>query len=88
MSIEPFERNEGAYRSAVQMLAERGRAAVIHPTGTGKSFIVFRLYADNPDKRIVWLSPSEYIYKPGSRISARYRPALTAAISAFSPMQS
>ena len=63
MSMEPFERNEGAYRSAVQMLAERGRAAVIHPTGTGKSFIAFRLCADNPDKRIVWLSPSEYIYK-------------------------
>lgn len=63
MSIELFERNKGAYRSAVQMLTERGRAAVIHPTGTGKSFIAFRLCADNPDKRIVWLSPSEYIYK-------------------------
>ena len=63
LSIELFEHNEGAYRSAVQMLAERGRAAVIHPTGTGKSFIAFRLCADNPDKRIVWLSPSEYIYK-------------------------
>ena len=63
MSIELFEHNEGAYRSAVRMLSERGRAAVIHPTGTGKSFIAFRLCADNPDKRIVWLSPSEYIYK-------------------------
>lgn len=90
MSIELFERNKGAYRSAVQMLTERGRAAVIHPTGTGKSFIAFRLCADNPDKRIVWLSPSEYIYK--TRLEnirkARYRPALTAAISAFSPTQS
>ena len=63
LSIELFEHNEGAYRSAVQMLSERGRAAVIHPTGTGKSFIAFHLCADNPDKRIVWLSPSEYIYK-------------------------
>ena len=45
------------------MLAETGRAAVIHPTGTGKSFIGFKLCEDNFDKTIVWISPSEYIFK-------------------------
>lgn len=45
------------------MLNEVGKAAVIHPTGTGKSFIAFKLCEDNKDKRILWLSPSEYIYK-------------------------
>lgn len=37
--------------------------AIIHPTGTGKSFIAFQLALDNQDKRICWLSPSEYIFR-------------------------
>ena len=45
------------------MLAETGKAAVIHPTGTGKSFIGFKLCEDNPDKTVCWLSPSEYIFR-------------------------
>ncbi len=45
------------------MLENTGKAAVIHPTGTGKSFIGFKLCEDNPAKRICWLSPSEYIFK-------------------------
>lgn len=45
------------------MMAETGKAAIIHPTGTGKSFIAFKLCEDNADKRVLWLSPSEYIFK-------------------------
>ena len=45
------------------MLKTAGKAAVIHPTGTGKSFIGFKLCEDFPEKRVVWLSPSEYIFK-------------------------
>ena len=45
------------------MLAQTGRAAIVHPTGTGKSFIGFKLCEDNPDKHILWLSPSEYIFR-------------------------
>ncbi len=62
MSIELFEHNKTAYESAVAMLAETGKAAVIHPTGTGKSFIGFKLCEDNSDKTVCWLSPSSYIY--------------------------
>lgn len=45
------------------MLAARGKAAVVHPTGTGKSFIAFKLAEDNPSSRVLWLSPSEYIFR-------------------------
>ena len=61
--IKLFEHNQKAYESAVQMLSETGKAAVIHPTGTGKSFIGFKLCEDNPDKKVLWLSPSEYIFR-------------------------
>ena len=61
--IKLFEHNEKAYNSVVAMLEETSKAAVIHPTGTGKSFIGFKLCEDNPDKTICWLSPSDYIFK-------------------------
>ncbi len=63
MSISLFEHNETAYQNAVAMLENCKKAAIIHPTGTGKSFIGFKLCEDNPNKRICWLSPSEYIFK-------------------------
>ncbi|MBR5090271.1 MAG: Helicase associated domain protein [Ruminiclostridium sp.] len=63
MAIELFRHNQEAYESAVAMLEAVGKACVIHPTGTGKSFIGFKLCEDNPDKTVLWLSPSEYIFK-------------------------
>ncbi len=45
------------------MLNTRGKAAVIHPTGTGKSFIGFKLCEEFPQKIVCWLSPSEYIFR-------------------------
>ena len=58
-----FEHNQKAYKAAVSMIEQTGKAAVIHPTGTGKSFLGFQLCADQKDQRICWLSPSEYIYR-------------------------
>ena len=63
MAIELFKHNQEAYESAVAMLDAVGKACVIHPTGTGKSFIGFKLCEDNPGKKVLWLSPSEYIFR-------------------------
>lgn len=63
MAIQLFRHNEEAYVSACSLLEKTGRAAVIHPTGTGKSFIGFKLCEDFPEKVILWLSPSEYIFR-------------------------
>ena len=63
MAIELYEHNQQAYNAAVAMLRDTGKAAIIHPTGTGKSFIGFKLCEDNPSKKFLWLSPSEYIFK-------------------------
>ena len=58
-----FEHNEKAYHAAIRMMEQYGKAAIVHPTGTGKSYIAFKLIEDNPDKVVIWLSPSEYIFK-------------------------
>ena len=63
MAISLFEHNETAYYAALSMMKNTGKAAIVHPTGTGKSFIGFKLCEDNPNKKICWLSPSEYIFK-------------------------
>lgn len=62
MKIELYDHNQKAYENAIQLLNSVGKAAVIHPTGSGKSYIAFKLAEDNPDKRILWLAPSEYIF--------------------------
>lgn len=61
--ISLFAHNQKAYEAAEEMLSLAGKAAVIHPTGTGKSFIGFKLCEQHPDKRICWLGPSSYIYE-------------------------
>ena len=63
MKIELFEHNRTAYRAALDMMKRAGKAAIVHPTGTGKSFIGFKLCEDFPDRVICWLSPSEYIFR-------------------------
>lgn len=48
-----------AYERAVEMMAACGKAAVVHPTGTGKSFIGFELARRHAATRVLWLTPSE-----------------------------
>lgn len=78
MAISLFEHNETAYYAALSMMEKTGKAAIVHPTGTGKSFIGFKLCEDNPNKKICWLSPSEYIFKTQlenlSAVSDGYQP--------------
>ena len=62
MGVTLFEQNRVAYESALALMKTKKKAAVIHPTGTGKSFLAFQLCADYRDCTVCWLSPSEYIY--------------------------
>lgn len=63
MAIKLFSHNQSAFASALDMLDSVGKAAVVHPTGTGKSYIGFKLCETFPEKTVCWLSPSEYIYQ-------------------------
>lgn len=63
MPVQLYPHNQKAYTAASSLLAKSGRAAVIHPTGTGKSYIAFKLVEDHPAARFLWLSPSEYIFR-------------------------
>lgn len=62
MSIKLFKHKQTAYTIANDMLDKVGKAAVIHPTGTGKSMIAFKFVETHPDAQFLWLAPSTYIY--------------------------
>ena len=51
--IALYEHNQAAYDRVRFFLKQYGKAAVIHPTGTGKSFIAFKLAEDHPGARFV-----------------------------------
>lgn len=63
MALHLFAHNQKAYEAALSMLAKAGRAAVIHPTGTGKSMIAFKLAEEHRSARVCWLAPSRYIFR-------------------------
>ena len=63
MALQLYPHNQIAYDAAMDMIRREGKAAVIHPTGTGKSFIAFQLALSHPNEAVLWLSPSEYIYQ-------------------------
>ena len=61
--IDLYAHNKIAYEAASDQLARTGKAAVIQPTGTGKSFVAFKLMEDRPQERFCWMAPSEYIWR-------------------------
>lgn len=63
MAFELYEHNQKAYDALEKMLLEHKKGCVIHPTGTGKSFIAIHLAKNHPKETFLWLSPSEYIYR-------------------------
>ena len=47
--MQLYAHNKIAYEAATSLLESHRRATVIHPTGTGKSFLAFQLIEDHPD---------------------------------------
>jgi len=79
MPLKLYPHQEQAYEAMVRMLEEKGRAAVIHPTGTGKSYIAFKLIEEHPKATFLWLAPSEYIFRAQLESLQRSNPELKLA---------
>lgn len=71
MAVSLFEHNKTAYEYAVRMLAERGKATIIHPTGTGKSFIHKSFIAPSGIKLTGWQADQERKYRQGKLTSEK-----------------
>ncbi len=60
MGISLKKHNEEAYQKVKDMLKETDRAAVVHPTGTGKTYIALKWIEETSGKTI-YVAPSNHI---------------------------
>ena len=83
MALELYPHQAQVSQAVEQMLADKGRAAVILPTGTGKSYIAFRLIEQHPEASFLWLAPSAYIFRTQTENLRRTNPELSLAHVTF-----
>lgn len=53
--MQILEHNLKAYKALIKSFKKSNRACIVHPTGLGKSYIVYQLIADNPDSAFLVL---------------------------------
>ena len=56
--IELYDHNQEAYEKTVDMLNKKKRCCIIHPTGTGKSYIALKWLYENRDKKSLFVTSS------------------------------
>lgn len=61
MGLSLYEHNEKAYKSAVAMMQQYGKAAIVHHAGTGESHITFELIENHYKAIILYLPIHEYL---------------------------
>lgn len=59
--LDLYPHNHEAYLKVLEMWQETNRTAVIHATGTGKSYIILQCLIDTIEQNAVVLAPSNYI---------------------------
>lgn len=59
LGLQPHQQE--AYKAITEAYKSENRAAVVMPTGCGKSFIALQQMLDNKDKRILFLAPTNAI---------------------------
>lgn len=57
-----YDHNQEAYDKLCILLRKHRKACIIHPTGTGKSFIAFKYIEEHPNDKVLWLAPSKQIF--------------------------
>ena len=58
-----YDHNIRSYEKVKQQFEKDNIAAIVHATGTGKSFNALQLSLDNKDKKIIYVVPYESSYR-------------------------
>ena len=62
MGLELYKHNQKAYEKVKAMFEHENHVAIVHATGTGKSFISMKWLFDNKDKKCLFLAPTYEIH--------------------------
>ena len=70
--LELLPHQDEAYKAVVKKFEEKGKAAVIFPTGCGKSFVALEYILQHPDERVLFLAPRRAIANQMYEYIVRY----------------
>ena len=70
--LELLPHQDEAYQAAEKKLEEKGKAAIIFPTGCGKSFVALEYILKHPDERVLFLAPRRAIANQMYEYIVRY----------------
>lgn len=59
--VELYNHNKTTYENITRIFETSNKCATVQPTGSGKSFLIFKLAQDNSDKTIVVFEPNKQI---------------------------
>lgn len=59
--VELFKHNKTTYENITRVFETSNKCATVQPTGSGKSFLIFKLAQDNSDKAVVVFEPNKQI---------------------------
>lgn len=59
--VELYNHNKTTYENITRIFETSNKCATVQPTGSGKSFIIFKLAQDNSDKTIIVFEPNRQI---------------------------
>ena len=65
-----YNHNKTTYENIVRIFENDNKCAAVQPTGSGKSFLIFKLAQDNSDKTVVVFEPNKQII---SRVSEQMK---------------
>ena len=70
--LELLPHQDEAYQAVVKKFEEKGKAAIIFPTGCGKSFVALEYILKHPDERVLFLAPRRAIANQMYEYIVRY----------------
>ena len=68
--VELYNHNKTTYENITRIFETSNKCATVQPTGSGKSFLIFKLAQDNSDKTIIVFEPNRQII---SRVSEQMK---------------
>ena len=70
--LELLPHQNEAYQAVIKKFEEKGKAAVIFPTGCGKSYVALEYILKHPDERVLFLAPRRAIANQMYEYIVRY----------------
>ena len=70
--LELLPHQNEAYQAVIKKFEEKGKVAVIFPTGCGKSFVALEYILKHPDERVLFLAPRRAIANQMYEYIVRY----------------